>query len=215
MDKPLLTHLEFKVLEALFKNEWVRTHFYLTGGGALAGFHYGHRYSEDLDLFTHGTDLDAVPALLRDTAAALQLPLEGGPASPSFHRFRLGGIKVEFVRDVDSRVGSPELRHGILVDCVKNIAVNKVCAIYGRLDAKDYVDLDAILAREGYDLFELFALAKQKDGGIDPFQWAQIIADVGELHVFPRMAEPLDRDALVRRFRTLRDRILDRLKPER
>ncbi len=214
MDKPLLTHQEFRVLEVLFRNDWVRSHFYLTGGTALAGFHYGHRYSEDLDLFTHGVDLDPIPAVLRDAAAELKLPLEGGMASPSFHRYRVGGLKVEFVRDVDFRVGSPELKHGILVDCLKNIAVNKVCAIYGRLDAKDYVDLDALLVREGYDLFALFDLARMKDGGIDPFQWAQIIADVGELRVFPRMVGPFDREKLVRRFQDLRDRILDRLKPD-
>ena len=44
-----LTRFQVEVLEAFFRREG---RFYLTGGGALAGFHLGHRETHDLDLFT-------------------------------------------------------------------------------------------------------------------------------------------------------------------
>lgn len=214
MDKPLLDPFQERALKVLFADDWVRRHFYLTGGTALAGFHYGHRYSEDLDLFTHGVDLAPVDPILRDAAAALGTELAVEASSPSYRRTRLGGLKVDFVREVDFRVGSPLLVGEVMVDCVKNIAVNKVCAIYGRLDAKDYVDLHEILRRESWDIFGLLDLARGKDTGIEPFQWAQVIADVEGLRTFPRMTGAFDPAAVVRTFKGLRDRILDRLRPE-
>ena len=44
-----LTALQRGVLDAFFQRE---RGFFLTGGAALAGFHLGHRTTDDLDLFT-------------------------------------------------------------------------------------------------------------------------------------------------------------------
>jgi hypothetical protein len=44
-----LTALQRQVLDAFFQRE---RGFFLTGGAALAGFHLGHRATDDLDLFT-------------------------------------------------------------------------------------------------------------------------------------------------------------------
>jgi hypothetical protein len=44
-----LTSLQRDVLDAFFQRE---RGFFLTGGAALAGFHLGHRTTDDLDLFT-------------------------------------------------------------------------------------------------------------------------------------------------------------------
>ena len=67
------------------------------------------------------------------------LPLQ---RSPGFFRCELNGeLKVDFVIHVAFRVGEPTCIDGLMIDSIDNIAVNKVCAILGRLDAKDYVDL--------------------------------------------------------------------------
>ena len=47
--KSRLTPFQVEILEAFFRNE---TRFFLTGGGALAGYHLGHRETHDLDLFS-------------------------------------------------------------------------------------------------------------------------------------------------------------------
>ncbi len=48
MPASLLTPLQQQVLEAFFRRE---QRFFLSGGGALAGFHLAHRRTHDLDLF--------------------------------------------------------------------------------------------------------------------------------------------------------------------
>lgn len=213
MDRPLLTDEQERILRALFANDWVRTNLYLTGGTALAGFHYRHRHSDDLDLFTHGISLD--PALLaaRDTATTLRSPLQVEAGTGSYRRMRIGSVRIDIVRDVDYRVGAPLLLDGIMIDNVKNIAVNKVCAILGRLEPKDYVDLHFILEREPWDILELLALARHKDVGVEPFLWAEVIEGAERLPALPRMAIPFEMETLRRSFRALRDRILDNLKP--
>ena len=44
-----LSALQAEVLRAFFARE---RDYFLTGGAALAGFHLGHRTTDDLDLFT-------------------------------------------------------------------------------------------------------------------------------------------------------------------
>lgn len=44
-----LTRFQSDVLEAFFRRE---DRFFLTGGGALAGYRLGHRETRDLDLFS-------------------------------------------------------------------------------------------------------------------------------------------------------------------
>jgi hypothetical protein len=215
MDKPFLTEEQGRILRALFSNDWIRTRLYLTGGTALAGFHYGHRVSDDLDLFGHGTDLDPALAAARDAAGAAGLPFIVDPGTPSYRRLRIGSVRVDLVCDVDFRVGAPLLMDGIMVDSVKNIAVNKVCAILGRLEPKDYVDLHVILERERYDIMDLLALAQNKDAGVAPFVWSGVIEAADRLPALPRMTIPLDPEDLRCTFRSLRNEILDRIRPER
>ncbi|MEZ4320700.1 MAG: hypothetical protein R3F61_24680 [Myxococcota bacterium] len=52
-----LGRLQHQILEILAGMGWT-----LTGGGALAGFHLGHRETRDLDLFWTGPKtLDRIP----------------------------------------------------------------------------------------------------------------------------------------------------------
>ncbi len=50
-----LSPLQREVLEGFFE---LAPGYFLTGGAALAGFHLGHRTTEDLDLFVHEAKLD-------------------------------------------------------------------------------------------------------------------------------------------------------------
>jgi hypothetical protein len=45
---------------------------------------------------------------------------------------------------------------------------NKVCALFGRAEVRDYVDVDAILASGRYTKDDLLALAGAHDAGFDP-----------------------------------------------
>lgn len=210
----VLTPLQRQLLGVLFSDLWFRRHFYLTGGTALAAFYLYHRFSEDLDFFSHGVELQLVPRLMEEAAKKLGQPLHRVQTTPGFMRFQIGGeLKIDVVGDVGFRVGTPELIDNFMVDNLKNIAVNKVGAILGRLDAKDYIDLYLILTKTDFDIFELIELGQQKDGGLEPFVWASLIADVTRLKIFPRMIVKIELEELKVFFLKLRDKILLKIKP--
>ncbi len=212
----ILTPLQKELLSALFSDPWFRRYFYLTGGTALSAFYLYHRLSDDLDFFSHDTELAPVPKLLGGAAKKLNIEFKPVQTAPGFMRFFLGEqLKIDVVADVGFRVGAPELIEDYMVDSFKNIAINKVCALLGRLDAKDYIDLYFILHHEKLDIFELLSLAQKKDAGLEPFVWASLIADVERLTLLPRMLKPVSLKELKKFYLALRDQILDRIRPPR
>lgn len=69
-----LTAFQREVLEVFFQRE---RGFFLTGGAALAGFHLGHRTTDDLDLFTlQRAAFERSRFVLADVAAAIGAVLE-------------------------------------------------------------------------------------------------------------------------------------------
>lgn len=215
MDKKnILTDLQRKVLQHFFSDDWFRRYFYLTGGTALAAFYLFHRYSEDLDFFTHQGDFVSLPQLFKSFEKKAGMKIEQIKKSPSFMRYLVdNSLKLDFVIDIEYRYGSPELIGEFMVDCEKNIAINKVGCILSRFDAKDYIDLYLLLSEKKYDIFELLDLAKNKDGGIEPFIWSSLISEVTRLNVFPKMIKTVTRDELCDFYVGLRNQILDRINP--
>lgn len=215
MDKPalkILTPLQRRVLDTLFAEEAFARTFYLTGGTALAVFYLGHRYSDDLDFFTNGPDPGFLWPMLQKLREPFGVTVES--RTPSFIRIQCGKeLRVDFVQDAPFRVGVP-IRHGAWqVDTLENITVNKITAIQGRLDVKDYVDLYLLLKKRPGNILKLLEAAKQKDASIEPFLWSRLIGDVETFRVLPRMIVPLQLPELVAFYRHLRRLILTSLKP--
>ena len=88
-----LTPLQRAVLRQFFAREH---DFYLTGGAALAGYHLGHRTTDDLDLFT--PDLEAFIRgrfVLETVAGEVGASFQIRQDTPLFRRFVLtheGGV---------------------------------------------------------------------------------------------------------------------------
>jgi len=215
-NNPVLTPLQKKVLHAVSQDAFLSQNFYLTGGTALSAFYLEHRYSEDLDFFTHHQSLENVHKILALVCDSLSLTSKSLQSSPYFCRYLVQEeLKLDFVVDIPQRMGSPILVDGILVDDFLNIAINKICTILGRLDAKDYVDLYFILKNSDLNIEKLIEWGKQKDGGLEPFIWASIIGDVDTFQLLPRMIKPLSLKELRVFYSELRDKILLSLKPTR
>lgn len=213
MASDILTPLQQAVLTELFGDLWLRDHFYLTGGTALAAFYLRHRRSDDLDLFTHDDILEGIDGLLRSSQARTGWKVDQIRKFPRFLRYRVNDdLQLDFVVDVPFRVGSPQSIENVMVDSLKNIAVNKVCAILGRLDSKDYVDLFFILREHELDILELLDLASHKDAGMDRFVWASLVG-TAELAILPSMIRPVSLVDLTQFYRALRDQILDAIRP--
>lgn len=215
-NQEILTPLQKQLMAALFADEWFRRYFYLTGGTALSAFYFGHRHSEDLDFFSHGIELQPAHTLIETVTKKMGLPLKQTLKAPGILRYVVGeDLKIDIVAETDFRIGSPQLMENFMVDSLKNISVNKVCCVLGRLEIKDYVDLYWILKEGGEDIFELITLGRQKDGGLEPFVWASLIGDVKTFSILPRMVKPLKIEDLKNFFLDLRDKILDHIKPKK
>src|SRR3989338_8242127 len=178
----ILTPLQRNVLDALFAEEVFAESFYLTGGTALAAFYLFHRYSDDLDLFTNAQPLELVWPTVQRLAHSLGLTVDS--RTPEFIRLQHpDGLRVDVVRDVPFRVGVPVRQGPWLIDTLENITLNKVTAIQGRLDVKDYVDLYLLLKDRPERILTWLAQAKQKDASIEPFVWSRLIGDVKTFRV--------------------------------
>jgi len=209
----LLTEIQKKTLETFFSAPYLREHYYLTAGTALSAFYLAHRISDDLDLFTHSADIEASARLFEDSMRDAALSMEKQMSSATFRRYKVeGALQVDLVRDVDYRLGAPELKGDFMVDCPLNIGLNKVLAIYGRFDPKDYVDLYFLKPLLNFDIMKMIELAKNKDAGIEAFQWAKVILDAENIRVLPRMLKEIDLNDLKSFFTELRKEILLALK---
>jgi hypothetical protein len=155
----------------------------LTGGGALVGMHLGHRTTRDLDLFWHGlTSLaDASPASIARLRAA-GLSVDVVQTSPAFQQLRVSDaetvVVVDFVADPVPTIEQPvevDLEGTIIqVDTAHEILVNKLCALLGRSEIRDLVDVRALLLH-GLDLKRALDDAPRKDGGFSPLTLAWVL----------------------------------------
>lgn len=211
--------------QKLFLNEFFKSSlkddFFLTGGTALSGFYLEHRLSQDLDLFTVNQEIsfDNVNRELLKIASNLNLKIKNQVASPTFLQYifltNAEDLKVDVVKDVPIFFGKIKKKGGVNIDSLKNIAVNKLLAIFGRVDAKDFIDLFFILKIEKkFEFDELFSKAKQKDLGLNEFYLANSLLQIENISIFPTMLKPIDKKALTKYFLNLSDTLFKKIKPQ-
>jgi len=205
----VLTPFERAFLEQLFAS--VRG-VYLSGGGAL-GLHLGHRRSLDLDLFTRDDGaFRAVLASLPVIAGAVGGRVEILTDAPAFRRVLLTSregetVRVDLVLDTTERAGPPPAdRNGLPLDPLEEILANKLCAILGRSEPRDLVDL-FFLDKAGHRVFDALPAARRKDAGLTPAQLAWAISQVPLDRVPDGLLAPVSLDEL----RAFRARLLDTL----
>jgi predicted nucleotidyltransferase component of viral defense system len=143
--------------------------FYLTGGTALSRYYLGHRYSDDLDLFTHDIGLFSDTFRLVHTKLQKRWPhQEQDVDARDFKRLRIHSgnleLKLDFVADRVKRIGLPVMAESIYVDTVRNILSNKLCAILGRDEARDVADLIFIARKRQFCWSNVIAEAMEKEG---------------------------------------------------
>lgn len=176
----LLTPLQRQILDV------ARDHlpgFFLTGGTALGVFYLGHRRSVDVDLFSR--DKATYEDRVRDFVRLMTdrgLKVTAGSAGVGFRRFTVQSasesLPVDLVLDTTPAVAPPaHSDDGLALDSIEDITANKLCAILGRAEVRDYVDL-YFLARAGHDPLASLAAAQRKDGGLDAASLAFVLSDV-------------------------------------
>jgi Nucleotidyl transferase AbiEii toxin, Type IV TA system len=146
--------------------------FGLAGGAALIVRGDVDRRTQDLDFF--GLQNSDVQRLLPEAEKALEaagLHVRRVREGTGFVRLAVerGAEVTEVDLAADARLFPLEIQGGLPVLNSTELAVDKVLAIFGRAEARDFVDLAAVVDQHGLDV--LFRLAAEKDPGfsIDVF----------------------------------------------
>ncbi len=189
MPSSRLTVLQQRVLHLLAGMEpgWT-----LTGGGALCGYHLGHRETRDLDLFFHGLrELGHVPQEVSLRLQDAGLTVENLETARSFHRLRVtNGVEnlpIDLVAEPVPAIEAPvEVEPGILVDTPHEILVNKLTALFSRWAVRDLVDVKTLLDHGG-DLERALADAPRKDGGFSPQSLAWVLDTLPRTNLTPEL----------------------------
>jgi hypothetical protein len=176
-----LSTLQWRILRVLSSLEPAWT---LSGGGALVGFYLKHRETKDLDLFWHGkNDLGSLPREARDLLRADGLDVSDLQSAPSFHQFRVSlgaeSTIVDLVADPSEVLETPQvfdIGAPIQVDTPHEIFVNKLCALLGRAELRDLIDVRDLLAKGG-NLEQALRDAPRKDGGFSPLTLAWVLKE--------------------------------------
>jgi Nucleotidyl transferase AbiEii toxin, Type IV TA system len=174
-----LTRLQTEVLDAFFRRE---QRFYLTGGGALAGYHLGHRETHDLDLFTLSPVMEDGVRVVREVARELGASLEEVRTAPEFRRFLLShddeSLVLDLVVEHAEQLHPEKPAHGIVrVDPADEIFANKLCTLLGRSEIRDLIDARA-LEGLGLSLTDALSSGQRKDGGLTPAQLAWVLSQI-------------------------------------
>jgi hypothetical protein len=143
--------------------------FYLTGGTALSRCYFGHRYSDDIDLFVNSDQG------FQEKVKSILSALSGFDFVRTINARDIVSIiiqdllKVDFINDVGVRIGE-NVRHALFsrVDNLDNILANKLSAIIGRDDPKDVIDIWIIAQNGNSDWKSIFRNAGSKAEGIFP-----------------------------------------------
>lgn len=149
--------------------------FYLTGGTALSFFYLKHRRSNDLDFFTNNPDLilpfsynlednlknkDCLTQRQRGLHSFVEIMATKDRESTIIHLAQDAPYRLEAVKQF---IDYPKLN----VDSLKDIATNKLLALFGRATLRDFIDVYFLIKQKHFTAKELVLGAKDKDPGFD------------------------------------------------
>lgn len=156
--------------------------FALAGGAALIARGEVERQTRDLDFF--GLTSAAVDRLLPAVERALReagLTVRHVQVNPGFARLLVegGDDRTELDLAADARLFPAEPGQPAPTLSGEELAVDKLLALFGRAEARDFVDLLAVEPR--YGLERLCRLAAEKDRGFSPAVLAEMLRRFGRL----------------------------------
>lgn len=219
-NNPVLLPHQIEILRQIFSfPEFDK--FYLTGGTALSAFYLGHRDSKDFDFFTNEacdfTVIDKILAAIAETTnSTVKTKVRSQTYTEIYLEEKTGKWiqRMDFVRDIPIHFGKLNKIGSIRIDSLENIASNKVCAIFGRQEPKDYIDFYFISNNTKLKIPQIFKLAQKKDLGLTEFHFAYIILAAENMESFPIMKVPFDKEEFKKFYKNLSRDLLMQIKPK-
>ncbi len=183
--------------------------FALAGGGALIVRGDIDRKTRDLDFF--GLSAAAVDRLVPAAERALReagFRVKRVQEGPGFARFVVENEddRTEVDLASDARLFPADEGPGFQILSAEELAVDKLLAVFGRAEARDFVDLEALEARFGLD--RLFELAAEKDRGFEPTVFAEMMDRFGRLGRAEFQLDDVQYEELSRFVEACRERAL-------
>ena len=217
-NNPILLPHQIEILKLFFATTFAKP-FFLTGGTALSAFYLAHRDSKDLDFFSlEKYDPQQLEVVILDIAQKMGCEIFTKVKSDTYNEIYLENVnwrqRIDIVKEQPKRFGEVVDIEGVRVDSLDNIGSNKITAIFGRLEIKDYIDLYSIVTQTENSFEELFVLAKQKDLGLTEFYFASTIADISQIQTWPDLKIDLDKQAMFDFYKKLTTDMLLKIKPE-
>lgn len=213
------TILQDKFLEIFFSSPLGKS-FYLTGGTALARFYLYHRESIDLDFFTQEQNLDFnnLNTFVNNIGQKMGLKVDQQVLAETFLQYIFKApngdiLKTDFVKEIPVHFGKIKIKEKIRLDSLENIAVNKILAIFGRTEPKDFVDLYFLLKDKNFKLKSLIARAKKKDLGLTEFYLANSISQAENLTKTPVMLVSFNFAEMKKFYQTIANDLYQQIKP--
>ena len=204
MHPKVLSKNAWEVVRSLTKSG-ILEGWMLAGGTGLA-LQFGHRYSEDLDLFRPG-DFDT-EAMLNELARIGKVEVQQR-ASGTLHSV-VQGVRLSFLEAQAEFLFPGASYRGMTVADPLDIAVMKVIAVSGRGSRKDFVDL-YFLIRQGVSLESIFRLSRRRFKEIDYNEYhllkSLVYFDDAETEPMPDMIRNVTweeiKDAIIQEVRRL------------
>lgn len=219
-NNPILQPYQISLLQTFFATDFSKT-FYLTGGTALAAFYFGHRESRDLDLFTHSSYNSLIlNQVINRLSKATNSRVTSKVKTDNYNEIYLKNYsegwmqKIDVVEDIPKRFGKIVEIDSIRVDSLENIGSNKILAIFGRTEPKDFIDLYFILQNSKLTFPHLFELAQQKDLGLSEFYFADSVSQIENIKTWPATKKTLDVKPLLKFYIGLVQKLYDQIKPK-
>lgn len=161
------------MLEAISRTDLAK-YFYWAGGTLLSTHYLHHRISEDLDFFSDDliqeevvlAEMNKIKKIVGFTKIRHVTRLNRQQYVLQKHKEQL---KLEFVYYPFAPIANPKKvkQYPVKIASLKDIAVNKIYALYERAEPKDIVDIYYINKKGKFSINELFKLAVKKFDNID------------------------------------------------
>jgi hypothetical protein len=164
--------------------------FALAGGYAVSAHGMGHRLSEDVDLFTDWqlrADFPLAVDKVADAMAASGYAVTVVARSDTFARFLLqdpdrpSGEPEKLELSADWRAHQPVLLSIGPVLHPDDAVANKVCALFGRAQARDFLDVDAAIQSGRYTRERLLELGTAADAGFETAMFADALGALRQI----------------------------------
>jgi predicted nucleotidyltransferase component of viral defense system len=202
---PELADWQFEALDAVKRSPLARE-LVFGGGAALAAAYLHHRLSADLDFFSMREIEPAelrpvIRSLTRKGTAVEQRSIGPRRSLVLLHEENEFG-RIDFAYYPYDPIDRRPRWHGLQLESLIDMTVNKVQAVLTRFQARDFVDLYFLL-REGpeKDLERLLDFVRAKfDVGADRLALAERFLMARDITELPRMLRPVEIAELVAFF---------------